>query len=66
VRIRADRDRCVGAALCASFLPALFDIDDDGKVMVLVEVPDPDLRARVQAAVEACPSFALALSDDDG
>jgi ferredoxin len=66
VRIRADRERCVGAALCASLVPAVFDVDDEGKVVVLVEGPGEDLRAQAQAAVDACPSFALEISDEDG
>jgi ferredoxin len=42
---------------------AVFDQDDDGVVVVLVdEIPDDEL-ARAREAVKLCPSEALRLSD---
>jgi ferredoxin len=42
----------------------LFDIGDDGVVVLLrANIPDADL-ARVQAAVRACPVSALTVGDE--
>ncbi|WP_216918085.1 ferredoxin [Nocardia noduli] len=55
-----DRDRCIGAGMCALTAPALFDQDDnDGLVIAHAETPTLDQEGVVRAAVEACPSGAL-------
>lgn len=64
MRIEADRDRCVGAGMCALTAPDVFDQDDeDGRVRVLAR----DLRdsQAVREAVDLCPSGALSLEDGD-
>ncbi|WP_408004655.1 ferredoxin [Pseudonocardia lacus] len=61
VRVLADRDVCVGAGNCVFADEAVFDQDDDGLVVVLVEEP-PDGDG-VRRAVQTCPSGALRLID---
>lgn len=57
--VRADRDVCQGYANCVMAAPDYFDLDDDGKVIVLKpEVPESD-HAHVEAAVNSCPVSAL-------
>ena len=59
VKIAADRDVCIQAGNCVMAADTLFDQDDDGVVMVLVdEVPD-DEEDRAREAVKLCPSQAL-------
>jgi ferredoxin len=59
VKVTADRDVCIQAGNCVMSAPAVFDQDDDGIVLVLVdEVPDDEL-IRVCQAVKLCPSQAL-------
>ena len=65
MKVHADREACVGAGLCASSLSHVFGLDDDGKVVVIDEHPDEQLRSAVVAAVQACPSFALDVSEHD-
>jgi ferredoxin len=61
VRIQADRDVCIQAGNCVMTAAALFDQDDDGVVVVLVdEVPSGE-EDHARAAVELCPSQALRL-----
>ncbi|WP_156446905.1 ferredoxin [Bradyrhizobium yuanmingense] len=36
-RVVANRDRCVGAGICALTAPNLFDQDKDGRVLLLTE-----------------------------
>jgi len=60
VRVVADRDVCIGAAMCVGAAPAVFDQDDDGIVVLLAEEA-PSLEGR--HAVELCPSGALRLVD---
>lgn len=61
--IRADLIKCQGYANCVVGAPDHFDIDDDGRVVLLqTGVQDAD-RARVLDAVHSCPVAALRLED---
>lgn len=63
VKIAADRDVCIQAGNCVMAADTLFDQDDDGVVMVLVdEVPD-DEEDHAREAVKLCPSQALRIAD---
>ncbi|MFI5506718.1 ferredoxin [Mycobacterium sp. NPDC051804] len=63
MRALADRDVCIQAGNCVMVADAVFDQDDDGVVVVLVEdVPDDQLD-HVREAVKLCPSQALRLVD---
>lgn len=61
VTLKADLHRCQGYANCVVAAGDYFDIDDDGKVVLLaIDVADSD-RVRVEDAVRSCPVSALAL-----
>jgi ferredoxin len=49
--------------LCEANVPDVFEIDDEGKVVVIDEHPAEELRQAVTGAVHACPSFAIQISD---
>jgi ferredoxin len=59
----ADRDVCIQAGNCVMVADAVFDQDDDGIVVVLVEEIPADQVDNVREAVKLCPSQALRLSD---
>lgn len=63
MRIVLDPERCQGHGRCYSLAPELFDSDDVGRCVLLVdEVPEgQDHDAR--SGVENCPEQALALTD---
>jgi ferredoxin len=63
VKVEADREVCIQAGNCVMVADNLFDQDDDGIVVVLVdEVPggEEDLA---REAVKMCPSQALRIVD---
>jgi ferredoxin len=61
VRVEADRDICIQAGNCVMSAGAVFDQDDDGIVVVLVdEVPEAEVD-HARDAVKLCPSQALRL-----
>ncbi|HKN97732.1 MAG TPA: (4Fe-4S)-binding protein [Pseudonocardiaceae bacterium] len=64
MRIKADRDVCVGAGQCVLTEPAVFDQGDDGLVKLLVETPDEVAAKAARTAVDLCPSGALSLAED--
>jgi len=61
VRIVADREVCIGAGMCVMTAEAVFDQDDDGLVLVLVDAVPPTEEDRARAAVRVCPSGALSV-----
>ncbi len=63
MKIEVDWDRCIGAGMCVGIAPHLFQLDAKGKLNVLVEEPDEDQRATVQAAEACCPVEAISISD---
>jgi ferredoxin len=63
VKVHADRDVCIQAGNCVMAADYLFDQDDDGIVVVLVDdIPD-DEQDRAREAVKLCPSQALTIAD---
>jgi len=63
MRIMADRDTCEGLGMCEAMAPELFEVGDDGTVVVHDEQPSEEHRPDVTAAVDACPVLALSLRD---
>ena len=64
LRIRIDRDLCVGFGDCVERAPEAFDLDALG-LAVFVE-PDRITRAALLAACDACPVDAITVWDDAG
>ncbi|MFF3909947.1 ferredoxin [Streptomyces sp. NPDC001848] len=61
-RLRVDRERCIGAGMCALTAPEVFDQDpDDGRVLLLHAVPPTAHRAAARMAAGVCPSGAITL-----
>ena len=62
-RVVVERDRCVGSGACEMLAPDVFEVDDDGVLVVHREEPADDELPDVRDAVQACPIQALALVD---
>jgi ferredoxin len=62
-RVEVDRERCVGSGSCEMLAPEVFEVGDDGVVVVLRPLSEPDDRALAEDAVQACPTRALSLID---
>jgi ferredoxin len=63
VKLRVDLDACVGAGQCVVTAPAVFDLDDGGKVVLLDTDINEAARDDVRNAVFACPAFAIELEE---
>ncbi len=62
-RLVADIEMCQGYANCVTGAPDVYDIDDDGTVVLLMEeIPEAE-RARVAEAADSCPVSALSIED---
>jgi ferredoxin len=61
VRVEVDRDLCASTGGCEALAPDVFEIADDGELVVLRPVPDEADLPDVRKAVEGCPTRALRL-----
>ena len=64
MRISFDRDACQGHNRCYLLALELFDVDDEGYAVLLVEGEVPEeLREKAELAADNCPEYAITLVD---
>jgi len=63
VKIRIDRDACIGEGLCVNTAPGVFDLDEEEKSYVVD--PNGADEATIREAAEACPVQAIILEDEE-
>jgi ferredoxin len=64
MKVRIDRELCIGISNCVAFAPTVFQLDNDNKAIVL----DPlsvDEDTLLEAA-RSCPQMAVIIVDDNG
>ncbi|MGW1675378.1 ferredoxin [Streptomyces sp. NPDC002324] len=61
MKINVDRVKCTGLGICESFAPDVFEVDEDGHLLLLRERATPELLESVRAAIDGCPTEALSL-----
>ncbi|MFI6321014.1 ferredoxin [Nonomuraea sp. NPDC050556] len=62
MKITLDQAKCTGLGICESLSPDVFEVDDDGTLVVKRPDVDAGLLAEVRAAVDSCPTEALRLT----
>jgi ferredoxin len=61
MKITIDRAKCTGLGICESLAPDVFEVDENGDLILLAEqVPDGGLD-EVEEAIAGCPTEALRL-----
>ena len=62
MRIRFDREACQGHNRCSLLAPDLFDADDEGYAVLLVDGDVPaQLEDAARLAADNCPEFAISV-----
>ena len=64
MKIRVDRELCIGVSNCVALAPAVFQLDDENKAVVLDPSSADDQT--IMEAAESCPQNAIILDDDEG
>lgn len=63
MKVGVDLAKCTGHGICESIADDVFEVQDDGTVVIHgAERPETD-RVRLQQAVTQCPAAALMLSE---
>jgi ferredoxin len=59
MKVSVDFAKCTGLGICESMAPNIFEVDDDGKLLLLRDdITDDELQS-VEEAVTGCPTEAL-------
>ncbi|GAA3582947.1 hypothetical protein GCM10022222_79670 [Amycolatopsis ultiminotia] len=65
MRIRAENELCVVSSMCVYRVPAVFDQDDEGRVVILDEHPPAELGEDIRRAVRGCPVGAISIEEPE-
>lgn len=64
MKIEVKRDLCIGASSCVAVAPEVFELDDEMKAVV--RDPQAADKETIIDSVQACPTLAIYVYDDDG
>lgn len=62
MKILLDRAKCTGLGICESLAPDVFEVDENGDLVMLTEVVPDGMLEDVEAAIAGCPTEALRLA----
>jgi ferredoxin len=63
MKVEADWDACEANAVCAGLVPAVFEVDDNDNLNILVDEIPASLVDGVRHAVRSCPKAALRITE---
>jgi ferredoxin len=61
MKVKVDFDLCASTGACMQICPEVFEVRSDGYLYVLIDEPGPDLEAKVNEAVDLCPTAAISV-----
>ena len=64
MKVRVDRDLCIGVVNCVAFTPTVFKLDEENKAVVR-DPSSVDGDTLLEAA-ESCPESTIIVEDDEG
>ena len=64
MKVRVDRDLCIGVGNCVALASTVFAIDEENKAVV-IDPSSVDDNTLLEAA-ESCPEQAIIIEDDEG
>ncbi len=64
MKVRVERELCIGVGNCVAFAPTVFEFDKENKATVL-DPSSVDDDTLLEAA-ESCPENAIIVEDDEG
>ena len=65
MRVHLDSEKCQGHNRCYALAPELFDVDDFGQAVLLVEGELPEeLHAKARLAAANCPEYAIKIVEE--
>jgi len=59
MKLKVDKDLCIGCGACQAVCPDVFEIDEDGLATTIVEEVPKDIEEDAIDAKEGCPTNAI-------
>jgi ferredoxin len=63
MKVRVDVARCESNAICLALAPEVFDLGDDGLVVLRTDEVSGDAMRQVRSAVDACPRAVISAEE---
>ena len=64
MKVKIDKEKCSMSGECYYNHPELFEADDEGYPVVLIDIVEEDeMRKHAQEAAEVCPTVAITLEE---
>ncbi len=63
MKVKVNRDSCIGCGACAAICDDVFEIDDEGLSTVKKEEVEDDKKQEVQDAADSCPTGAIEVDE---
>jgi ferredoxin len=61
MKVKVDFDVCASTGSCMQICPEVFEVRSDGYLYILIEEPGAELEAKVNEAVDLCPTAAISV-----
>ncbi len=59
MKVKVDKDLCIGCGACQALVPDVFEIGDDGLAEVKVSEVNDNLKEDTTDAIDNCPTQAI-------
>ena len=59
MKLKVNKEKCIGCRQCVSICDEVFDFDDDNLAKVIVETIPEDKEEDATTALESCPTGAI-------
>ncbi len=63
MKVKVNRDTCIGCGACAAICDDVFEIDDEGLSVAKVEEVEDSKKQEVQDAADSCPTGAIEVEE---
>ena len=63
MKVKVNKDACIGCGACASICPDVFEINDEGLSEAKVEEVKDELQDEVRDAADSCPTGAIEVEE---
>ena len=65
MQVHLDAEKCQGHNRCYALAPEIFDVDDFGQAVLMIEGDVPaDLTEKARLAAANCPEYAITITGD--
>ena len=61
MKIKIDRDKCIGCGSCMAMAPGTFEMDDENKAIVKADITDDVETSKMGA--DSCPTGAIIIEE---